>query len=219
MPTLEQCELLAIKLGRVGAFVDMSYRLFPEIRNSFTPNFIELGFDFQEIRQITHNAELRFQIFPADVVAPLKKQLEDLRGLLRSFDEGPFPYTGNPFLTHEHLRRFRALALTTREEIKAELKRHMLDNYEAMRAQAFDDLKVTFETLLPRLGIANSEEVLASTEWFDAVFPPLNALSGDLRLDVHAYNVHPAALLDSPRLFSQISGYLDQPRQLSLFRR
>ena len=216
--TLEQCELMSLKLGRVGAFVDMSYRLFPEIRGSFTPNFVELGFDFQEVRQIAHNAELRFQIFPNDMVGPLKRQLEELRALLKGFDEGPFGYMGHPFLNHENIRRFKLLAAATRDEIHHELKRRMLDNYQKLRSEAHEELKATFEALLPGLGVGNSEEVLAEPGWFDAVFPPQSALRGEVRLDVHIHNVHPLVLMDDSRLHRQITLFLDQPRQLSLFR-
>ena len=217
--TLEQCELLCVKLGRTGAFVEMSYRLFPEIRGSFTPNFSELGFDFQEIRQITHNTELRFQIFPNDMVAPLKKQLEELRNVLRGFDEGRFSYTGHPFLNHDNIRHFKLLAKTTRKEIHQKLKRRMLDNYQLFREEAFDELKATFEALLPGLGISNSAEVLADPSWFDGVFPPLSALRGEVRLDVNLHNVHPVVLMEDPRLCQQVTTYLEAPRQLSLFRR
>lgn len=216
--TLEQCEILAVKLGRIGGFVQMSYRLFPETRNSFTPNFLELGFDFEEMRQITGNAELRFQIFPNDVVSPLKRQLEELRGWLRTCDEGPFAYTGDPFLSHENIARFGELAEQTRQDIRGTLKAQVVDNYEALRARAREDLQATFATLLPRLGIANTAEVLADPAWFDAVFPAQNDLTGDLRLDVHVFNVHPSALLADPSLYRRVRRFLDQPRQLSLFK-
>lgn len=217
MTTLEQCEIMTLKLGRVGGFVEMSYRLFPETRNSFTPDFLSLGFDFKEIRQITLNAELRFQIFPPDVIAPLKKRLEEVRAWLHKHDEGPFFYTGDAFLRHDNVERFEALAQATRDDIRATLREQVVDNYSALRQRAHEELVATFETLLPRLGIANTAEILSDPSWFDQVFPEQNTLSADLRLDVHIYNVHPKVLMSDARLRRQLETFLGSPRQLTLF--
>ena len=209
---------MAVKMARVGAFVEMSYRMLPEIRGSFTPDFKELGFDFQEVRQITHNTELRFQIFPNDMLAPLKKRLEDVRSVLKSLDEGPFGHLSHPFLCHESVRSFRLLANTTRAEIEQELKRSMLDNYKKLRMEAYEELKATFAALLPGIGVENAEDVLADTSWFDQVFPPQSALRGDVRLEVSIHNVHPMALMEDATLFHYVATFLERPRQLSLFR-
>lgn len=218
MMTPEQCELLALKLGRLGGFVDMSYRLFPATRNSFSPNLQELGFGFEEIRLLQNSAELRFQIFPASLVNPLKKKLEDLRGQLRAADEGPFFYTGAPFLSHENLRRFDEMVESTREEIKTTLKSQMVDNYDGVRKRAREELVQALKTLLPRLGIENSTEIIKGESWFNAVFPEEGTLTGDFRLDVNVYNVHYTALLNNERFCRQIQAYIEQPKQISLFR-
>ncbi len=217
--TLEQCEILALKMGRVGGFVEMSYRLFPETRNSFTPNFVDLGFDFQEMRQITLNTELRFQVFPTDVVAPLKKRLEEARNWLRAHDEGPFFYTGAAFLNHEQIQQFHTLVEQVRGEIRDTLREQVVDNYETLRQRAREELQTTFRTLLPRLGISNTSEVLSDASWFNEIFPSQGDLTGDFRLDVRVFNVHPVSILDDGRLRRQIESYLHHPRQLSLFNR
>ncbi len=213
----DHCEYLAQELGRIGAFAEMTYRLFPETRNSFTPNLQELGFDFQEVRLVNRGAELRFQIFPASLVSPLKKQLEDLRNELRNMDEGPLSYTGAPFVTHSHLRTFRALADKARAEIRATLKTELVDNYERVRQRAHEELKSTMETLLPRLGIENIDEILADPVWFDGVFPPQTQLTGDFKLWINIYNVHPAALVERDNLRKEVERVIRRPRQLQLF--
>lgn len=215
--TLEHCEDLAHKLGRIGAFAEMTYRLFPQTRNSFTPNLLELGFDFQEIRLVNRGAELRFQIFPASLVGPLKKQLEDLRNELRHMDEGPLSYTGAPFVTHDKLRTFRAMAERARTEIRNTLQTELVDNYDRMRERAHVELKTTMETLLPRLGIENIDEILADPVWFDGVFPPASQLTGDFKLWINVYNVHPISLADNDTLRKQVERLIRRPRQLALF--
>ena len=217
-PTPEQCELLALKLARIGGFVEMNYRLFPETRNSFSPNLLELGFDFQEMRLLNATTELRFQILPPALVHPLKRRLEDLRGQLRAVDEGPLAYTGAPFLSHENIQRFLQIIDETRTDIKAEIKREVVDNYESVRQRAFEELQKALQTLLPRLGIGNSGELLSRDDWFREIFPRQEELTGDFRLDVHIYNVHPLALLESPELHKQVQHHVDRPRQMSLFR-
>jgi len=212
-----RCEVLAQKLGRIGAFTEMTYRLFPETRNSFTPNLLELGFDFQESRLVSRGAELRFQIFPSDLVNPLKKQLEELRNELRALDEGPLPFTGAPFVSHENLRRFRVRALSVRQEIQGTLKAELLDNYEDVRHRARQELKATVQTLLPRLGVENLDEILDSPSWFAEVFPAQSQLSGDLKLWLQVYNVHPVAMVDNPTLSKAIQRMIMRPRQLALF--
>ena len=214
---LAHCERLCRDLGRVGAFAEMTYRLFPETRNSFTPNLLELGFDFQEIRLVNRGAELRFQIFPSALVTPLKKQLEDLRNELRHMDEGPLTYTGAPFVTHEHLRTFRAMTDAAHNEIRATLKSELVDNYERVRQRAHDELKSTMETLLPRLGIDNIDEILADPVWFDGVFPPPTQLTGDFKLWINIYNAHPMALAESDQLRTEVERLIRRPRQLALF--
>jgi hypothetical protein len=211
------CEHLAQELGRVGAFAEMTYRLFPETRNSFTPNLRELGFDFQEVRLVNRGAELRFQIFPAALVTPLKKQLEDLRNELRHMDEGPLSYTGAPFVTHTNLRTFRAMAARTRTEISNTLRTELVDNYDRVRERAHQELKDTMETLLPRLGIENIDQILADPSWFDGVFPPQTQLTGDFKLWINIYNVHPTALTAQDTLRKQVERIIRRPRQLVLF--
>ncbi len=201
----------------MGAFVEMSYRLFPETRNSFTPNLIELGCDFEEMRTLNASTELRFQIFPQSIVSPLKKRLEDMRAQLRAVDEGPFPFTGAPFLTHENLKRFLQFAEQTRQEIKKELRTQLIDNYSETRNRARHELQSALETLLPGLGIENTRDLLGKETWFTELFPSRGELTGDFRLDVHIYNVHAHALLRSPDLRRDLLHYLDQPRQMNLF--
>ena len=211
------CEQLALELGRVGAFADMSYRLFPHTRNSFTPNLIELGFNFEEMRQVTNNTELRFQIFPSTFVTPIKKELEELRAVLRNLDRGPFSHMGTAFLTHEDLTHYRSIVSSKREMIRSALRNEMIENYDKLRKRAFTSLKATFETLLPRIGVSNSREVLSSRSWFDHIFPAKNTLTGDFRLNVLIHNVHPNTLLDSEILRREIERFLLQPEQLTIF--
>jgi hypothetical protein len=217
--TPEQCEILALRLGRQGAFVEMSYRLFPETRNSFTPDLLELGFDFQEMRLINASTELRFQIFPSSMINPLKKRLEDVRNQLRAADEGPFPYTGAPFLNHDNLKRFLQLVEQTRAEIRAELRSALVDNYNEVRKKALVELRRALETLLPRLGVENTRDLFQEESWFSEIFPAKGDLSGDLRLDVHIYNVHPRTLMHNPELRKLLQDYLEQPQQMTLFGR
>lgn len=217
MATLEHCERLAARLGRLGAFVEMSYRLFPETRNSFSPNLLELGFNFTEMRQVTANTELRFQIFPTDVIAPLKKELEDLRAVLRQLDDGPFDYTGAPFLNHRRLGTFRGRVAVVRQEVQRALRAELVEGYDGLRARARAELAATFEALLPRLGVDNAQEIVAQKGWFDSVFPSRKSLRGDFRLMVHVTNVHPMALLEGDRLRAQVERYLARPAQISLF--
>jgi hypothetical protein len=217
--TPEQCEIMALRLGRQGAFVEMSYRLFPETRNSFTPNLLELGFDFQEMRLLSASTELRFQIFPSAIVNPLKRRLEELRNQLRAVDEGPFPYTGAPFLSHANLKRFWQVAEQTRAEIRAELRVELVDNYAELRQRALVELRRALETLLPRLGIENTRDLFAEDAWFSEVFPGRGELTGDFRLDINTYNVHPLALQQSAELRKAVAVWLEQPQQMSLFGR
>jgi hypothetical protein len=212
-----RCEVLAQQLGRKGAFTEMTYRLFPETRNSFAPDLSELGFDYREIRLVNRGADLRFQIFPADLVVPLRKQLEDLRHELRAMDDGPLPYTGAAFLSHDNLLAFRARAEDVRREIQSTLRRELVDNYDDVRRRAREELQLTVETLLPRLGVENLDEILDSPSWFQAVFPPQSQISGDLKLWIHVYNVHPLALVEYPSLRSAVTRLVNRPQQLSLF--
>jgi len=217
MATLDQCERLAGQLGRMGAFVEMSYRLFPETRNSFSPNLLELGFNFTEMRQVTANTELRFQIFPTDMIAPLKKELEDLRSALRQLDDGPFDYTGAPFLNHRRLGGFRMQVETVRKEVRQILRTELVENYDALRLRAHEELSATFDTLLPRLGVENAQDIVGQKGWFDSVFPSRKSLTGDFRLEVHVYNVHPMSMMENKALYKQVERYLRRPTQISLF--
>lgn len=211
------CEDLALELGRAGAFVEMTYRLFPATRNSFTPNLLELGFDFDEMRQVTAHTEFRFRIFPPAITQPLKKELEDLRTQLRAFDEGPFDYTGAPFLRHQAIERFGHQVDTTRRRIRAALQSQLIDNYDRMRSRAYEELRGAIETFLPGLGITNTRSILNDRTWFDQIFPTRDALNNDLRLHIHMINVHPTALLQSETLRREVERYLQQPEQLCLF--
>lgn len=217
MATLEHCESLARSLGRLGAFVEMSYRLFPETRNSFSPNLLELGFNFDEMRQVTANTELRFQIFPSDIIAPLKKELEDLRHHLKQLDDGPIPYNGAPFLNHRAIGRFRSRAEQVRKEVSGALQQELVAGYDHLRQRALAELTATFETLLPRLGVENAAEVVGRAGWFDSVFPGRNTLSGDFRLDLTIFNVHPAMLLESDSLRRTVERYVERPTQMDMF--
>lgn len=214
---ITHCETLSLQLGRLGAFVEMSYRLFPHTRNSFTPNLLELGFNFEEMRQVTDHTALRFQIFPNTFVTPLKKALEDLRGDLRSLDQGPFNYMGAPFLTHEDLALFHRLVASKRSQIQTMLHNEMIENYDKLRERAYKSLKATFETLLPRLGISNTQEVLSGPSWFGNIFPDKTTLTGDFKLNVYIFNVHPNALISSDLLRKEVEHFIVRPKQLPLF--
>ncbi|MEL6180598.1 MAG: hypothetical protein AAFS10_16680, partial [Myxococcota bacterium] len=198
-------------------FVEMTYRLFPSTRNSFTPNLLELGFNFQEMRQVTGNTELRFQIFPNAIVTPIKKELEELRTLLRGMDAGPFSYTGASFLSQDNMALFQTRVDTRRTYIQSVLRRELVDNYDKLRERARRDLQATFETLLPRLGISNTRDILSGRSWFDDVFPDKATLTGDLRLDLHIYNAHPQVLLENERFRREVEHYLMQPQQMTIF--
>jgi hypothetical protein len=214
--TLASCEDLAQRLSRLGGFVSMHYRLFPDTRNSFSPNLLQLGFNFAEMRQVNATTELRFQLFPQDIVQPIRKTLEDLRAECNKLDEGPFPYTGDPFLTHDRINRFVRQSERTREQIRANLRKELLDNYESLREKARQQLLGTLQTLLPHLGVGNTAEVLHQS-WFDPIFPSRSALSDDFTLRVRVYNIHPRELLEDARLRKEITRYVDQPRQGTLF--
>lgn len=213
---MDEFEALSLAVGRRGGFVEMSYRLFPETRNSFTPDLLELGFNFKEMRQVSANTELRFQIFPSSLVNPLKKELEDLRNTLRSMDEGPFYYTGAPFLSHGSYARFRLLADATKLSIRAALRNELIDGYETLRRRAKSELKATMETLLPSFGIENTSEILEKKGWFEQVFPSKVALRDDFRLHVRIYNIHPTALQEDSKLFKALQTYTASPKQLTL---
>ena len=211
------CEELALELGRVGGFVEMTYRLFPSTRNSFTPTLLALAFNFQEMRQVTGNTELRFQIFPNEIVTPLKKELEELRTALKGMDEGPFTYTGASFLSTDNITLFQQRVTARRTYIQSVLRRELVDNYEKLRSRARRDLQATFETLLPRLGVSNTRDILSGRSWFEDVFPDKATLTGDLRLELHIYNAHPHVLLHNERFRREIEIYLLQPQQMTIF--
>lgn len=214
--TLLQCEDLATRLARLGGFIRLHYRLFPDTRNSFSPNYMQLGFNFDEMRQVSLNTELRFQLFPQDLVQPLRRILEDLRAEGQKYDEGPIAYTGDPFLTHERINQFYQQVGRTREQIRAMLRSELLDNYERMRTRAHEQLRATMETLLPHLGVGNTKQILDKA-WFEEIFPSRDVLSADFMLRVHVYNVHPRELMTDERLLAQVRKLVEQPQQLNLF--
>jgi len=207
---------MAMRLARLGGFLRLHYRLFPDTRNSFSPNYMQLGFNFDEMRQVTLNTELRFQLFPQDLIQPIRKSLEDLRAEAQKIDEGPFLYTGDPFLAHDRINVFMRRVDKTRDEIRAYLRAQLLDNYDRMRDRAHEQLRASMSTLLPHLGVSNASQIL-DRAWFDEIFPSRDVLSDDFVLRVHVYNVHPRELMADSRLRGQLRKLLDRPLQLPLF--